>query len=289
MQDQYIVESFHDIMKLKIEEEKLNPKVDQPGKTRDFPNKDGPVFFYRLKNYRSTPIPRYMDLILPEDQWEQFDGDVREGVDHFYQSELTIEPKRFTNENDGFRWIDSWIQSQATIDGKANPKINITTIFANTPLHNTDLLDGFRRNGCRTQLQAATNENGLSNFQANDNNGYENNNEQAIDDRTRGNENKQGFRNETQHEQEAKLQNNGNTKPNGPKSFHTTSSKQELGNPNILQSQTSLPQLTHPQNQAKLNEKLLYPNKRYCQPQTITLKAKQACIVRTQQVLNQSI
>ncbi|KAA6377353.1 MAG: hypothetical protein EZS28_027118 [Streblomastix strix] len=112
--------------------------------------------------------------------------------------------------------------------------------------------------------------------------------ERIIDDRTRGNENKQGFRNETQHEQEAKLQNNGNTKPNGPKSFHTTSSKQELGNPNILQSKTSLPQLTHLQNQAKLNEKLLYPNNGYCQPQTITLKAKQACIVRTQQVLKES-
>ncbi|KAA6377352.1 MAG: hypothetical protein EZS28_027117, partial [Streblomastix strix] len=78
-----VIESFHDTMKLKIEEEKLNLKVDQPGKTRDFPNKDGPVFFYRLKNYRSTPIPRNMDLILPEDQWEQFDGDMREGVNHF--------------------------------------------------------------------------------------------------------------------------------------------------------------------------------------------------------------
>ncbi|KAA6367384.1 MAG: hypothetical protein EZS28_037087, partial [Streblomastix strix] len=32
------------------------------------------------KNYHPTPIPRPKDLDLPEEQWEQFDGDVRQGV-----------------------------------------------------------------------------------------------------------------------------------------------------------------------------------------------------------------
>ncbi|KAA6371663.1 MAG: hypothetical protein EZS28_032808 [Streblomastix strix] len=52
------------------------------------------------------------------------------------KSEHTIEPKHFTNGNDGLRKNDSWTQLQANVNGEANPEINITKISANIPLHN---------------------------------------------------------------------------------------------------------------------------------------------------------
>ncbi|KAA6392307.1 MAG: hypothetical protein EZS28_012167 [Streblomastix strix] len=75
-----VIERFHEIMKPIIEEEKKKPKVTLPGLYKEYPNKDGPAFFYPPKNYRPTPIPRHKDLNLSEEQWKQFDGDVREGV-----------------------------------------------------------------------------------------------------------------------------------------------------------------------------------------------------------------
>ncbi|KAA6399695.1 MAG: hypothetical protein EZS28_004782 [Streblomastix strix] len=74
-----VIERFHEIMKLIIEQEKMKPKAMQPGQYKHYPNKDGPFFFYPPKNYRPTPIPRPKDLDLSEEQWKQFDGDVREG------------------------------------------------------------------------------------------------------------------------------------------------------------------------------------------------------------------
>ncbi|KAA6335383.1 MAG: hypothetical protein EZS28_052972, partial [Streblomastix strix] len=75
-----VIERFHEIMKPIIEEEKKKPDTMLPGQYKHYPNKDGPVFFYPPKNYRPTPIPRPKDLNLSEEQWEQFDGDVRQGV-----------------------------------------------------------------------------------------------------------------------------------------------------------------------------------------------------------------
>ncbi|KAA6395738.1 MAG: hypothetical protein EZS28_008740 [Streblomastix strix] len=75
-----VIERFHEIMKPIIEEEKKKSKVMLPGQYKHYSNKDGPLFFYPPKNYRPTPIPRPKDLNLSEEQREQFDEDVREGV-----------------------------------------------------------------------------------------------------------------------------------------------------------------------------------------------------------------
>ncbi|KAA6364683.1 MAG: hypothetical protein EZS28_039789 [Streblomastix strix] len=75
-----VVERFHEIMKPIIEEEKKKPKIILPGQYKHSPNKDGPLFFYPPKNYRLTPIPRPKVLNLSEEQWKQFDGDIRQGV-----------------------------------------------------------------------------------------------------------------------------------------------------------------------------------------------------------------
>ncbi|KAA6371467.1 MAG: hypothetical protein EZS28_033007 [Streblomastix strix] len=195
-----IIERFHEIMKPIIEEEKKNPQIMLPGQYKHYPNKDGPLFFYPPKNYRPTPIPRPKDLNLSEEQWEQFDGDVRQGVVPYLiglitfaaqqvietekedkeqlsrelerivadgtddngdndQSEHAIEPKHFTNGNNGLRKNDSGTQLQATVNGEANPEINITKTSANTPPHNVNGSDGLGGNGCGKQLQAATNDN----------------------------------------------------------------------------------------------------------------------------------
>ncbi|KAA6354817.1 MAG: hypothetical protein EZS28_049657 [Streblomastix strix] len=67
-------------MKPIIEEEKKKPDTMLPGQHKHYPNKDGPMFFYPPKNYRPTPIPIPKDQNLSEEQWKQFNGDVREGV-----------------------------------------------------------------------------------------------------------------------------------------------------------------------------------------------------------------
>ncbi|KAA6369380.1 MAG: hypothetical protein EZS28_035092, partial [Streblomastix strix] len=58
------------------------------------------------------------------------------------QSEHAIEPKHVTNGNDGLRKNDSGTQLQATVNGEANPEINITKTSANTPPHNVNGSDG---------------------------------------------------------------------------------------------------------------------------------------------------
>ncbi|KAA6369414.1 MAG: hypothetical protein EZS28_035058, partial [Streblomastix strix] len=45
------------------------------------------------------------------------------------QSEYAIEPKHFTNGNDGLRKNDRRTQLQATVNGEANPEINIQKNF----------------------------------------------------------------------------------------------------------------------------------------------------------------
>ncbi|KAA6383124.1 MAG: hypothetical protein EZS28_021351 [Streblomastix strix] len=78
-----VIGRFHEIMKPIIEEEKKKSQVMLPGQYKHYPNKDGPLFFYPPKNYRPTPIPRPNDLNFSEEQWEQFDGDLRQGVVHY--------------------------------------------------------------------------------------------------------------------------------------------------------------------------------------------------------------
>ncbi|KAA6392595.1 MAG: hypothetical protein EZS28_011876 [Streblomastix strix] len=149
---------------------------------------------------------------------------------------------------------DSGTQLLATVNGEANPDINITKISANTLFHNENGSDGLGGNGCVTQIKVATNENGYSNHQIFDNTGNENNNEQTNDNRIGGNENKQGSDSENQYEQKINLQNNGNTKYKGSGSLHTTHSEQELGNPNISQPKIQLPLITtHPELGQKQN------------------------------------
>ncbi|KAA6354414.1 MAG: hypothetical protein EZS28_050059, partial [Streblomastix strix] len=145
-------------MKPIIEEEKKKPETMLPGQYKHYPNKDGPLFFYPPKNYHPTPIPRPKDLDLSEEQWEQFDGEVREDVVPYYdnedndQSVHAIQPKHFTNGNDGLRKNGSGTQLQATVNGEANPEINITKTSANTPPHNVNGSDGLGGNGCAMDL-----------------------------------------------------------------------------------------------------------------------------------------
>ncbi|KAA6352992.1 MAG: hypothetical protein EZS28_051482, partial [Streblomastix strix] len=75
-----VVERFHEITKPIIEEEKKKPKIRLPGQQKENSNKESSAFFYPPKNYRPTQIARPKDLYLSEKQWNQFDGDVCEGV-----------------------------------------------------------------------------------------------------------------------------------------------------------------------------------------------------------------
>ncbi|KAA6394351.1 MAG: hypothetical protein EZS28_010123 [Streblomastix strix] len=160
------------------------------------------------------------------------------------QYDHVIEPKHLTNGNDGLRKNDSGTQLQASVNGEANPEIDITKISANTPLHTVNGSNGLGGNGCGTQLQAITNENGHLIHQAIDYTGNENNNEQTNDNRTRRKQNNQKSNNENKHEQETKRQDNRNTKLRGTVSFLTTHPEQELRNKIILQSKGQSPLIT---------------------------------------------
>ncbi|KAA6403177.1 MAG: hypothetical protein EZS28_001303 [Streblomastix strix] len=72
------------------------------------------------------------------------------------QSMHVIEPKHLTNGNDGLRKNDSGTQLKATVNGEANPFINITKISANTPPHNVNGSDGLGGNGCQPSIIITT-------------------------------------------------------------------------------------------------------------------------------------
>ncbi|KAA6387096.1 MAG: hypothetical protein EZS28_017373, partial [Streblomastix strix] len=167
-----------------------------------------------------------------------------------YQSEHAIEHKHFTNRNDGLRKNDSRTQLQATVNGEANPEINITKTSANTPPHTVNGSDGFGGNGCETQLQAATNENGNENHQAIDNTGNENNNEQVNENRIGG----QQKNCEIQHQQDS-----GNNKPGEIGSSQTTHSEYELRNPNTSQPKGQPPLITAPPELGQVKVKDVVP------------------------------
>ncbi|KAA6389781.1 MAG: hypothetical protein EZS28_014696 [Streblomastix strix] len=108
------------------------------------------------------------------------------------QSDNPIQPKHFTSGNDFLRRNDSETQLHATVNSEANPMINISKISANTPFRNVNRSDRLGGNGFGTQLRVAGNESRHLNPQAINNIGNISNNEQANDNRTERNENKQG-------------------------------------------------------------------------------------------------
>ncbi|KAA6359186.1 MAG: hypothetical protein EZS28_045287 [Streblomastix strix] len=186
------------------------------------------------------------------------------------QSELAIEPKHVTNGNDGLRKNDSGTQLQATVNGEANPEINITKTSANTPPHNVNGSDGLGGNGCGTQLQATTNVNGHENHQAIDNTGNEDNNEQANDNRIGGQQqNNLGSNNEIQHQQDSV-----NNKLEEIGSPHTTHSEQELRNPNISQPKGQHPLITTPPELGQVKGKVVVLKQQIQQPNEHDTRSK---------------
>ncbi|KAA6367821.1 MAG: hypothetical protein EZS28_036651, partial [Streblomastix strix] len=182
-----VIERFHEITKPIIEEEKQKPDTMFPGQYKHYPNKDGPMFFYPPKNYHPTPIPRPKDLDLPEEQWEQFDGDVREGVvppivfdelmtskmagfinihSQIYQSipEAVIGLITFAAQQIVESETESEDQEQLTnqierivADGTDDNEDNDQSEHAIEPKHFTNGSDGLRKNDSGMQLQATVN------------------------------------------------------------------------------------------------------------------------------------
>ncbi|KAA6380687.1 MAG: hypothetical protein EZS28_023788 [Streblomastix strix] len=155
-----VIERFHEIMKSIIEEEKKKPETMLPGQSKHYPNKDGPHFFYPPKNYRPIPIPRPKDLDLSEEQWEQFDGDVREGVvPHSVIGLITFAAQQIV-ESETEREDQGQLTNQIeriVADGTDGNEDNNQSEHAIEPKHFINGNDGLRKNGCWTQLQAIVN------------------------------------------------------------------------------------------------------------------------------------
>ncbi|KAA6366750.1 MAG: hypothetical protein EZS28_037721, partial [Streblomastix strix] len=165
---------------------------------------------------------------------------------------------------------DSGTQLQATVNGEANPEINITKISANTPPHNVNGSDGIGGNGCGTQLQAASNKNGHENHQAIDNTGIEDSNEQANDNRIGGQQqNNQGFNKEIHHQQESI-----NNKPEEIGSLHKTYSEQELKNSNTSQPKGQPPLITTPPELGQVKGKVVVFTQKIKQPNEHDTRSK---------------
>ncbi|KAA6389016.1 MAG: hypothetical protein EZS28_015454, partial [Streblomastix strix] len=162
-----VTERFHEIMKPIIEGERMKPKIMLPGQYKHYPNKDGSLFFYPPKIYRPIPIPRPKDLDLSEEQWEQFDGDVREGVvPIIYQSipEAVIGLVTFAAQQIVESETESEDQEQLTnqverivADGTDDNEDNDQSEHAMESKHFTNGNDGLRKNDSGTQLQATVN------------------------------------------------------------------------------------------------------------------------------------
>ncbi|KAA6388312.1 MAG: hypothetical protein EZS28_016159 [Streblomastix strix] len=193
--------------------------------------------------------------------------DYNEDNDQFQHA---IELKHFTNGNDGLRENDSWMKFLATVNGQANPDINITKLSTGTPFHNVNGSDGLGGNGCGTQLHAATNENGHKNHQAIDNTGNESNNKQKNDNRTGGQQQyNQVSNNETQYEQDSV-----NNKPEEKGSPQTTHSEQELRNPNISQPKGQLPLITTSPELGQVKGKVIVPRQRISSTSELDTRSK---------------
>ncbi|KAA6363435.1 MAG: hypothetical protein EZS28_041037 [Streblomastix strix] len=267
-----VIERFYEIMKPIIEEEKKKPqKNNENNLMGTYAKAQFPIVFDELRTLRNgRTYPRdhtsqdcQMSAVIglitfaaeqiieteKEDKEQitrELERIVADGTDDNEdndQSEHTIEPKLVTNGNDGLRKNDSGTQLQATINGEANPEINITKTSANTKLRNVNGSDGLGGNGCGTQLQAATNDKGHENHKAIDNTDNEDNNEQVNDNRIGGQQQQNGQKSndETQHQQDGL-----NNKPEEIGSPHTTHHEQEIGNPNTSQPKIQPPLITQP-------------------------------------------
>ncbi|KAA6315657.1 MAG: hypothetical protein EZS28_055385, partial [Streblomastix strix] len=147
---------------------------------------------------------RYNDQEQRTNEKRKIIADGSEGNENEDQSEHTIESKRFNNGNDSLIKNDSGMQLQITANGESNPKINVTKSSSNTKHHNVNGSDEIEGNGCRMQLQEATNENRHENNQTIDNSVNINDNEQANDSRIGGQQqNNQRSNNEIQHKQDS--------------------------------------------------------------------------------------
>ncbi|KAA6326723.1 MAG: hypothetical protein EZS28_053912, partial [Streblomastix strix] len=153
---------FHEIMKPIIEEEKKKHKVILAGQYKEYPNKDGPAFLYPPENYRITLIPRPKDLNLSEEQWNQFDGDIREGVIPFLIDLIIFVAEQILQSE-----TESKDQEQLTnelerivVDGTDDNGDDDQSGHAIEPQHFTNGNDGLRKNDSGTQLQATINGDG---------------------------------------------------------------------------------------------------------------------------------
>ncbi|KAA6402145.1 MAG: hypothetical protein EZS28_002333 [Streblomastix strix] len=155
-----------------------------------------------------------------------------------------------------------------------NPEIMIIETSANTPLHNVNGSDGLGLNGCGAQQQVVSNNNEHLNHQAIENTGNESNNEQTNDNQTVESELNQGSNNESQHEYETKLHDNGNTKLREIGSSHTSHPEQELRNPNISQSKGQPPLITIPPELGQVRVKVVVPKQEVQQTNDHDIRSK---------------
>ncbi|KAA6393839.1 MAG: hypothetical protein EZS28_010629 [Streblomastix strix] len=155
-----VIERFHEIMKPIIEKEKKKPQAMLPGQYKHYLNKDGPAFFYSPKNYRPTPIPRPKDLNLSEEQWKQFDGDVRQGVvSYSVIGQITFAPDQIVYsepESQDQEQLSNEIE-RIVADGTEDNEDNDQSEYAIEPMHFIKGNYGLRKNNSGTQLQATVN------------------------------------------------------------------------------------------------------------------------------------
>ncbi|KAA6363260.1 MAG: hypothetical protein EZS28_041212, partial [Streblomastix strix] len=119
------------------------------------------IIFVTEQNVQSETQSKDQEQFMNEQERIVADGTDDNGDED--QSEHAIEPKHFTNGNNGLRLNDSGTQLQATVNGEANHEINITKISANIPIIKVNGSDRFGGNGCETQFHAKINENGGKN------------------------------------------------------------------------------------------------------------------------------
>ncbi|KAA6372583.1 MAG: hypothetical protein EZS28_031890 [Streblomastix strix] len=117
-----LVGKFHKTMELIIEKERKKPQVKQTRKTKGYPNKDGPSFFYPPKNYRLTPISIPKDLELSEKQRKQLDREMSKGIVRFFlrlsNDAQKLEEK--TKKNHRMDNKESQLMKQMTMETKTD-------------------------------------------------------------------------------------------------------------------------------------------------------------------------
>ncbi|KAA6381251.1 MAG: hypothetical protein EZS28_023220 [Streblomastix strix] len=120
----------------------------------DIRTRNRPAFFYPLMNNRQTPIPRPKDLNLSEEQWKQFDGDVREGVVPYsvivliiFATEQIIETEKEDKEQ-LIRELERIVADRTEDNGDDNQSEHTFE-----PKYFNNRNDGFRSNESCTQLQ----------------------------------------------------------------------------------------------------------------------------------------